>query len=131
MLTMTWLKGFEDLSSAYGVREALGFGEDEKDCISWHGVVMIENTAVATATLTPYKDGFILKYMGVIKEHRNKGIGDFLMRGIDQKMQSMRDYNLYALEIDSFLSKYGFETVGEDIVCHKVILPVYCKSFKK
>ncbi|MDR2514834.1 MAG: GNAT family N-acetyltransferase [Christensenellaceae bacterium] len=127
MIYAKWLRGDEDLSQAYAVREAVfvreqGFAaeieQDETDLRAAHALLIDEDGQPAgTARLFIDEEGYWhIGRVCVLKEKRGKHLGDLLMRMVlDKALRAGAKHFRLGAQADKlpFYEKYGFWPYGE------------------
>lgn len=89
---------------------------DEFEDISTHFMCFENKLPLATARVRKTKDGYKIERFAVIKSHRKKHIGSFLLQKMISKINPTKN-TIYLNSQDSavkFYEKHNFEIVGEE-----------------
>ena len=112
----------EELELAYAIRNTVFCIEqnvpyeiemDEFDDNASHILALVDGKAVGTARWRNTDDGVKLERFAVLKEYREKGVGEALVEYLLNLLEDEKTIYLNAQEsVIKFYEKYGFEVVG-------------------
>jgi len=124
MITNKWIPGCDDYSVAMNIRSAV-FGEnntDDFDKYAMHLVVYESDIPVASGRFFLGEDNvFCVSYIGVLEEHRNRGLDDLTAKLLLYKGFQFAE-KIYAdipEKYVSFFERYGFVGNGEKYEVHR------------
>ena len=117
MIEGKWYPPGSDISIPLALRrQCLGIGRDEIDNISWQ-VIVLEGGEPAASGRIWWQDGdFRIGAIGVLAEHRKKGLGDLVVRILLYKAGEHHAKRVLVQadgEAAVFYEKYGFERADE------------------
>jgi len=124
MITTEWFAGDGDLTDVHMIRRNVfikeqGVSEEEEmdgtDMEAIHLLVRDGGTPVATGRVIIMDDKFYIGRVAVLKEHRGKKYGDFMMRLLIRKAYDMggAEQHLHAqTQARGFYEKLGFKAVS-------------------
>lgn len=112
-----------DLEQAYSIRNTVFCIEqnvpykiemDEFDTKSSHLLAVVNGKAVGTARWRDTNEGTKLERFAVLKEYREKGVGEALVEYLLNLLKDENKIYLYAQEsVIKFYEKYGFRVTGQ------------------
>lgn len=120
-----WYFGDEDLTDIHEIRKIVFVEEqsipasleiDDKDSISWHLLIYEDSINIGTGRILIMDNQFHLGRIAVLKDYRNKGYGDFLVRLLIRKAFEMgADTQYLDAQKDTveFYEKLGFSVCGD------------------
>lgn len=125
-MKIEWKTGKEQLDDCFFVRKKVfvieqGFQEelefDEIDKSAWHICIYDKNESIATARLFMENNRFHCGRICVLNEYRKMGIGDILMKELEQKALSLGSKQLELsaqISASGFYEKHGFYKAGAE-----------------
>ncbi len=127
MIEAKWLKNGDNLSDSFDIRREVFVVEQQIDKdIEFNGsdrdaiilVLYEEAMPVATGRLLKQEDGYyVLGRIAVLKAHRGKKYGDFVVRLLIRKafeLGSQKQYVHAQIQVEEFYKKLGFVSFGEE-----------------
>jgi len=126
MITAEWYAGDGDLTDIHMIRRAVfikeqGVSEAEEmdgtDMEAIHLLVREDGAPVATGRIIVTDDKFYIGRVAVLKEHRGKKYGDFMMRLLIRKAYGMggTTQHLHAqIQARGFYENLGFKAVSDE-----------------
>ena len=126
MITAEWFAGDGDLTDIHAIRRAVFIGEqgvseaeemDGTDMEAMHLLVKDNGAPVATGRIIIIDEKFYIGRVAVMKNHRGKKYGDFIMRLLIRKAFDMGgiEQHLHAqTQARGFYEKLGFKTVSDE-----------------
>jgi predicted GNAT family N-acyltransferase len=96
----------------------VSFEVDEFEDSSTHFICTEDKLPVATARIRKTKEGYKIERFAVIKSHRKKHIGSFLLGKIISKIDPSKN-KIYIHSQDSavkFYEKHSFQVVGDEFL---------------
>lgn len=124
MIQGKWIPPGQPIDEALRLREAVfveeqGFSaaleRDDKDALSWHVVLYLEDVPAATGRIYYAEGAYWLGRLCVIKSARGQGLGDLLMRMLlDKAKRHFAPRVCLGAQVQAmpFYAKYGFAPCG-------------------
>ena len=133
MIKGQYLSYGDDLTKVHEIRKA-GFTEeygipedvelDDDDIMAMHVILDYENEKVGTGRMKYDGETFILDKMAVLKEHRNNGYGEFIVRMLLDKVFLANGKEIFTdatKDTVEFFKKIGFVEIGDEYERDKLI----------
>ena len=133
MIKGQYLSYGDDLTKVHEIRKAVfteeyGIPEDveldDDDIMAMHVILDYENEKVGTGRMKYDGETFILDKMAVLKEHRNNGYGEFIVRMLLDKVFLANGKEIFTdatKDTVEFFKKIGFVEIGDEYVKDKLI----------
>ena len=126
MIKGQYLSYGDDLTKVHEIRKAVfteeyGIPEDveldDDDIMAMHVILDYENEKVGTGRMKYDGETFILDKMAVLKEHRNNGYGEFIVRMLLDKVFLANGKEIFTdatKDTVEFFKKIGFVEIGDE-----------------
>lgn len=122
MLELTHIMKKEEVTDIYN--SIFGNDQEATDCMIV--ALLNDKTIIGLALLNMYNDGVMLKRLGILKEHRKKGNGDFFTRALFY-MLTVSGNPFYINYYDKFYEKFGFERYEKNkMMANSIVYPSNC-----
>lgn len=133
MIKGQYLSYGDDLTKVHEIRKAVfteeyGIPEDveldDDDIMAMHVILDYENEKVGTGRMKYDGETFILDKMAVLKEHRNNGYGEFIVRMLLDKVFLANGKEIFTdatKDTVEFFKKIGFVEIGDEYEKDKLI----------
>ena len=133
MIKGQYLSYGDDLTKVHEIRKAVfteeyGIPEDveldDDDIMAMHVILDYENEKVGTVRMKYDGETFILDKMAVLKEHRNNGYGEFIVRMLLDKVFLANGKEIFTdatKDTVEFFKKIGFVEIGDEYERDKLI----------
>ena len=133
MIKGQYLSYGDDLTKVHEIRKAVfteeyGIPEDveldDDDIMAMHVILDYENEKVGTGRMKDDGETFILDKMAVLKEHRNNGYGEFIVRMLLDKVFLANGKEIFTdatKDTVEFFKKIGFVEIGDEYERDKLI----------
>ena len=133
MIKGQYLSYGDDLTKVHEIRKAVfteeyGIPEDveldDDDIMAMHVILDYENEKVGTGRMKYDGETFILDQMAVLKEHRNNGYGEFIVRMLLDKVFLANGKEIFTdatKDTVEFFKKIGFVEIGDEYEKDKLI----------
>lgn len=133
MIKGQYLSYGDDLTKVHEIRKAVfteeyGIPEDveldDDDIMAMHVILDYENEKVGTGRMKYDGETFILDKMAVLKEHRNNGYGEFIVRMLLDKVFLANGKEIFTdatKDTVEFFKKIGFVEIGDEYERDKLI----------
>ena len=133
MIKGQYLSYGDDLTKVHEIRKAVfteeyGIPEDveldDDDIMAMHVILDYENEKVGTGRMKFDGETFILDKMAVLKEHRNNGYGEFIVRMLLDKVFLANGKEIFTdatKDTVEFFKKIGFVEIGDEYEKDKLI----------
>ena len=133
MIKGQYLSNGDDLTKVHDIRKAVfteeyGIPEDveldDDDIMAMHVILDYENEKVGTGRMKYDGETFILDKMAVLKEHRNNGYGEFIVRMLLDKVFLANGKEIFTdatKDTVEFFKKIGFVEIGDEYERDKLI----------
>lgn len=125
MLTVKTIENKHEKEEAFEIRKKVFVEEqcvdpaleyDEYEDSATHYIAYYENSAAGTARWRKTESGIKLERFAVLKEFRNKGVGEALLKkALEDVPKNEGKIYLHAqTQVIPFYEKYGFKAFGEE-----------------
>ena len=133
MIKGQYLSYGDDLTKVHEIRKAVfteeyGIPEDveldDDDIMAMHVILDYEHEKVGTGRMKYDGETFILDKMAVLKEHRNNGYGEFIVRMLLDKVFLANGKEIFTdatKDTVEFFKKIGFVEIGDEYERDKLI----------
>jgi predicted GNAT family N-acyltransferase len=135
LISTKWFTGNEDIIDAHTIRAKVFINEqnvpqevemDDKDREAVHVVVYNDEKAIATGRLLNQENEFLIGRIAVLKEERQKGFGDLVVKMLLRKAEDKgaKEVMVHAqMTASKFYQKLGFVAVGSEYIEEDTNIP--------